>query len=319
MPRRPSTKSPASARNWQRRVGSAAFARELTALVKAELEWIAKQKFKDVVDARLVHELIDRADDLLAIDAVSALLGTLRATARRHARQTKHSLHAILGDELVGEIDTALGEMTNLTGQFERFIDEMMERELVQSLMTDLVYTAIVSFNRKVNPLGNLALLAMDTQVKSFIRMLMPMLQRQATAFLVDRKNRALFADFARAAARQVLNEPVAQLSALFDQTSDEEAEALIKKTARNSHVRRLARDSARLLVDAALAHLNRRRIGDILLLDDNLDWLAQRIAEPLLALLARPHVAAFVEREITVATTPVERVEGGAPRRRRT
>lgn len=156
-----------------------------------------------------------------------------------------------------------------------------------------------MSFNRKVNPLGNLALLAMDTQVKSFIRMFMPMLQRQATTFLVDRKNRALFADFARAAARRVLDEPVAQLSALFDQISDEEAEAVIQKTARNPHVRRLVRDSARLLTHAALAHLGRRRIGDVLLLDDNLDWLAQRIVEPLLALLARPHVAAFIEREI--------------------
>jgi hypothetical protein len=309
MPRRPSPKTAAPAHGWQRRVRSPAFARELKALIAREITALADQQFKDVVDVRMVHAFIERADELLAVDAVTALLVGMRATARKRARQTKRSLGGMLGAQLVGEIESALADATNLTSQAEGFIAQMMERELAQSLMTDLIYTAIVSFNRRVNPIfGNLALMAVDTQVKGFIRMLMPMLQRQATAFLVDRKNHVLFADFARAAARQVLSQPLAQLSALLDRGSDAEAEALITKVARNAHVRRLVRDGTRMLADAAFAHLSRQRIGDVVLLDDNIDWLAERISAPLLALLRRPRVAAFVQSEM----------EGGAPRRRR-
>ena len=308
MPRRPAPKNAAPAPGWQRRIRSPAFARELKALIARELGALADQKFKDVVDVRVVHDLIERADELLAVEAMSALAVGVRAAARKRARQTKRSLGGILGAQLVGDVESALADMTNLSSQAEDFIAQMMERELVQSLMTDLVYTAIVSFNRKVNPLGNLALMAIDAQVKSFIRMLMPMLQRQATAFLVDRKNHALFADFARAAARQVLNEPVAGLSDLFDRASDADAEAAISKIARNPQIRRLVRDAARMVIDAVFTHLGRQRVGNVLLLDDNIDWLAQRISAPLLALLRRPHVAAFVQGEM----------EGGAPRRRR-
>lgn len=316
MPRRPSPKTAAPAHGWQRRVRSPAFARELKALIARELTALADQQFKDVVDVRTVRDLVERADELLAVDAVGALLVNLRATARKRARQTKRSLGGILGAQVVGDVESALTDATSLTSQAEAFIAQMMERELVQSLMTDLIYTAIVSFNRRVNPIfGNLALMAVDTQVKSFIRMLMPMLQRQATAFLVDRKNHALFADFARTAARQVLNEPLAQLSALFDRASDAEAEALITKVARNTQVRRLVRDGTRMLADAAFAHLSRQRIGDVVLLDDNIDWLTDRISAPLLALLRRPYVAVFVQGEMEgVSKAPVRR-EGRKPR----
>jgi hypothetical protein len=141
--------------------------------------------------------------------------------------------------------------------------------------------------------------MAVDSQIKSFIRLFMPMLQQQATAFLVDRKNHALFADFVRAAARQVLNEPLAQLVDLFDRGSDREAEAFITKTARNPQVRRLAADMLLMMSEAAFKQLSSKRIGSVVQLDANIDWLAKRLSAPLLAALKRPHVAAFVQREI--------------------
>lgn len=299
MPRRPPTPT-ASTRYWQRRVSSPAFSRELTALIAQELRALADQKFKDVVDARLVHELIERSHDLLAIDAVSALAVSLRATARRRVRKTKRSLRGILGAQFATDVEAALDDVTNLTRHAEDFIERMMQRELVQSLMTDLVYTAIVSFNRRVNPLfGNLALMAIDAQIKSFIRIFMPMLQRQATAFLIDRKNHELFADFARGVARQILDEPLPALLELFDRGTEDEAEAFINKTARNPHIRRFVREVALTLSDAALHEIGGKRIGSVLLLDENRDWLAKQLTAPLLAALARPHTAAFVGREI--------------------
>jgi hypothetical protein len=304
MPRRPPTPR-TRAGYWQRRVSSPAFARELTVLIAEDLRALADQRFKDVVDLRLIRELIERTDALLAVDAVSAVAVSVRTAVRARMRKAKRPLRDVVGAQLVSDIEAMLDDATNLPHQAEAIIERMMQRELVQSLMTDLVYTAIVSFNRRVNPLfGNLALMAVDSQIKSFIRMFMPMLQQQAAAFLIDRRNHALFADFARAAARQILNEPLAQLVELFDRGSDREAEAFITRAARNPQVRRLARDLALTLSEAALKQLSAKRVGTVLLLDANADWLAKRLSTPLLAVFKRPHVSAFVMREIERASS---------------
>lgn len=306
MPRRPSSTPSASARYWQRRVSSPAFKRELTALIAQDLRALAAVTFGEVVDVQMMRELIGRWDEILAVDAIAAVAVGLRKEARQRARRTKRSLGAILGDQFTADVEAALDDATNLSRYAEDFIDRMMQRELVQSLMTDLVYTAIVSFNRRMNPLfGNLALMAVDSQIKSFIRMFMPMLQRQATTFLIDRKNHALFADFARAAARQVLNEPLPQLLELFSRGTDAEAEALIGRTVRSPQLRGLVRDVALLVSNAVLRDLGGKRIGTVLALDDNADWLAKRLMAPLLAALSRPHIAAFVSRELDRASGP--------------
>lgn len=306
MPRRSLSTTSPSARYLQRRVTSPAFARELTALVAGELRALADQKFKDVIDTRLVRELIERSEELLAVDAIATLALSLRGTARQRVRKTKRSLRGMLGEQFVADVEAAFNDVTTLTPQAEELIDRMMQRELVQGMMTDLVYTAIVSFNRRVNPLfGNLALMAVDAQIKSFIRMFMPMLQRQATSFLIDRKNHALFTDFARAAARQLLNEPLSHLFELFNPGSDAEAKALTNKIAHNPQVRRLVRDLALALADAVFQELGARRVGSVLLLDDNIDWLAKRLSAPILAALQRAPIATFVGSEIDRAVAP--------------
>jgi hypothetical protein len=303
VPKRPPA-TKVRAGDWQRRVSSPAFARELTALIARDLRALADQRFKDVVDMRLVRDLIERTDELLVVDAVAALGVSLRDASHQRMRKAKRPLRDILGSQLIDDIEAMLDDATNLSHHAETFIEGMMQRELVQSLMTDLVYTAIVSFNRRFNPLfGNLALMAIDTQIKSFIRMFMPMLQRQATAFLVDRKNHALFADFARAALRQILNEPVVRLVEIIDRGSQREAEALIAKTARNPQVRRLARETVLMWSEAAFRQIGNLRVGDVLRLDANAAWLAKRLTAPVQAALKRPHLLAFLSQEIDRAS----------------
>jgi hypothetical protein len=294
-------------------VKSPAFARELTALIEVDLRELGKQRFKDVVDVRMVHALVDRADAILAAEALSAVAIKLRGATRQQLRKTKRSLRDILGEQFLEDVDAAIESATNLTAQAEDFIAQLMERELVQSMMTDIVYTAIVSFNRRVNPLfGNLAMMAIDTQIKSFIRMFMPMLQRQATAFLIDRKNHALFADFARAAARLVLSEPLPQLFEIFNRGTDAEAKALLDRVARDPHVRRLAREGGRIAIDLVWREVSNRKVGSLVLLDDNVAWLAKALVTPLLAALQRSHIATFISREIEMAAAPAK------PRRKR-
>src|SRR5262245_33029302 len=115
MPRRPPPTMSASGRYWQRRVTSPAFARELTALVADQLRALANRKFKDVVDLRLVRELIERSDELLAVDAVTALALGVRGTARQGMRRSKRSLRALLGEQFVADVDDVFNDAAILT------------------------------------------------------------------------------------------------------------------------------------------------------------------------------------------------------------
>jgi hypothetical protein len=293
-------------------VSSPAFKRELTALIADDLRAGVALRVADVIDRRLVHELVGRWDDLVDIDAITTVAMELRRTVRQRARRSKRTLHVLLGHQFVADLEAAMSDAAQLSRDAEDFIARLMERELVQSLMTDLTYTAIVSFNRRVNPLfGNLALLAVDTQIKSFIRMFMPMLQRQATAFLVDPKNRAMFMDFARAAMHLLLHEPLPNLLTLVAGGSDADAEAMIRKSLQNPQLRRLVREAALLLADAVLRDLGPRRIGTVVQLEDHAEWLAERLSGPLRAVLARPHIAAFIARELARASAPPSRPRG--------
>src|SRR5512134_1481145 len=98
MPRRAPVVS-ASQRYWQRRVSSPAFARELTRLIADELRVLADEKVNDVVDIGLIHDVIERSEKLLAVDALSGVMVALRRTVRRRARKTKRSLGDVLGEQ----------------------------------------------------------------------------------------------------------------------------------------------------------------------------------------------------------------------------
>jgi hypothetical protein len=236
---------------------SPAFARELTRLIADELRGLADEKVKDVVDVGLIHDLIERSEKLVAVDALSGLMVTIGATVRRRVRKTKRSLEDVLGESSSvtskrpsrREILLAMPTPSRACG-----------RDLC-NLMTDLVYTAIVSFNRRVNPLfGSLALMAVDAQIKSFIRMFMPMLQRQATAFLIDRKHHALFADFARAALREVLREPLPQLAELRARQRRRRAPA----NRAQSTPAPTTRDGARMVSARSSTRPGRKRVGTV-------------------------------------------------------
>jgi len=190
-----------------------------------------------------------------------------------------------------------------------------MEREFVRGLFTDVIFTALVSFQRRANPLfGALAVRALEDQIKAFIGLFMPMLQAQATAFAIDRTNQRAVLDFARAVARQLLELPIGRWAALAAGEGAESVETLVRQAAANSRLAELARRAALLAWDDLFAELRQRRIGDLLRVEQHAAWLAERGVEMLVPLLARPGIVALIAAEAAAAPA----APPAAPRRRR-
>jgi hypothetical protein len=81
----------------------------------------------------------------------------------------------------------------------EEFVGDIMRQEFVRRLFTDSIFTSIVSFNQRINPFfGGLTMRVLEDQITGFIRLFMPMLIEQATAFAVSKDNQRIALDFAR-------------------------------------------------------------------------------------------------------------------------
>ena len=304
MPKRASVRTTAPGRYWETRLRSKEFRRALTELVVRELKWLARQRVGDVLDAERIRAVIREWDTRLLdreIVAELVLAGSRRAGARLRGRE--QSLLDLLDRRLVADLDAALAAELEPSPNAEEFIANLMGMELVRGLFTDVIFTAIVSFYQKVNPLfGALATRALEEQIKGFIRLFMPMLQAQATAFAVDRRNQRIVRDFARSVVRQLLEVPLGRYPTLASSADRERAEALIRKTVTNAKLGALTRQATLTVWDDLFATIRDQRVGDLVRLGAQAAWLAERCVEAILPALARPQVLRFVAAEMAFA-----------------
>ena len=305
------TKTPARAsaaeQYWMKRIASRPFRRAVTAAIAAELGALAKQRVGQIIDPELVRELIRQWDarvvdrEVLAEVAIAAN----RRTARRLGTRSE-SLLDLLDRQLVADLEATIDARLQLTARGREFIAALMEREFVRGLFTDVIFTALVSFQRKANPFfGALAMGALEAQIKGFIGLFMPMLQAQATAFAIDRANQRAVVDFARAVARQLLELPIGRYAALAAGEGAESVEALLRQAATNTRLADLARRAALLAWEDAFAELKNRRVGELLRVEEHAGWIAERCADMLLPLLSRPGVIGLIAAEAAAAPAP--------------
>lgn len=285
---------------WQKRIASPAFARGLAETIAAELRRLAPQRVGDVVDPASVRTLIRAWDTRLVNRALLAELGL--AAHRRGAKRLRGKRQAPLAlfdPALLEELDAALAAALELSPRAEAFVAALMGREFVRSLFTDLIFTAIVAFQRKLNPLfGALTARALEDQIKGFIRLFMPMLQAQATAFIVDRRNQRVVLDLARAVVRQLLERPLDRYAALAS-AGGSAAEGLLRAAAADEKLGELVRHIAVAVWDDLFAVARARRLGELLHLDAQADWLAARAVELILPLLSSAGVLSFISAEV--------------------
>ncbi|MBI4514443.1 MAG: hypothetical protein HY699_01325 [Deltaproteobacteria bacterium] len=291
-------------RYWQKRVHSKPFKRALAAALAQELRALAATRVKDVLDAEPVRSAIREWDSRMVNRELVAelIIRSHRRLGERAARQGQ-SLRRWLDPQLVADIDAILKEEMTVPHHVEDLIANLMQQEFVRKLFTDIIFTAIVSFYEKVNPFfGAIAMRALEEQIKSFIRLFMPMLQQQATAFAVSRENQRSLLDFARAIMRQLLDEPVGNFAATASAGQRQKAEALIRKAAGNAKLEATMHSAALALWDEVYKAVRDKRVGELVRLDEHATQFAERSVAAIVAALTRPHLLRLVAAETALA-----------------
>jgi hypothetical protein len=289
---------------WTKRVRSKAFKRTLTSAVAHELRSLAGERVEDVLDGKLVRGIIAEWDTRMIHRELVAdlLIENTRRAGRRLGRQNE-SLLGLLDAGLVANIEGLLSDLAELPPSAEDLIAKMMQQEFVRRLFTDIIYSAIVNFYEKANPLfGALTARVLEEQIKGFIRLFMPMLQKQATAFAVNKQNQRLVLDFARTIIRQLLNEPLRHFAATATPTQRRKTEALVHEALGNPKVIALLRRVTLATWDDVYDTIRHKRVGELLQIEAHSAWLADRCVEMILPALARPGILQLLAAEIGLA-----------------
>lgn len=305
---------------WASRLASPDFARDLGELLRGELQALAELRIGDLIDReqgrRIIRHVEARLVDRVALADVAVAIG--KRLGRRTERR-RDSLLDLLDADVVSDLEGILDEATRLTPRAERFVSALMGQDFMHGLFTDLIYSALISFYRRADPLfGGLGMRMLEPQIKSFIRSFMPMVQERATAFIVRPDNQRVAAALARFALRQVLGLPLAAWGEIGRAAPRQQT--ALRRAARNADLSVLVREAAVALWDELYAAVANRRLGELLRVDREALWLAQRGVEMVLPLLARPLVIAFIAAE--AAASPAAQPAASArtaPARRRT
>lgn len=296
--------SEGNASYWEKRIRSPAFRHELMALLHREITALADARVKDVLDADLVRRTIREWDaGLTRPDVIADFVIQANRHVAGRLKRRRQSVLGLLDEPLVARLDALLEEDMELSAHAEQFIAKLMRQEFVHRLFTDIIFTSIVSFYEKVNPFfGALAMRALEEQIKSFIRLFMPMVEAQATEFAVNRNNQRFLLDFTRAIVWQLLNEPLPWYGAMISSGQRKKAAALIRAAIGNAKLDTLARDTALAVWDDLYKTMQKKKVGDLLRIAERADWLAERCVEVILPALARPGIVQFIAREIALA-----------------
>jgi hypothetical protein len=292
-------------RYWQRRLRSGTFKRELASLVRRELAVLAGERIKDVVDPQLIRSMIGEWTTRMIDRPVWADL--IIAASRRTSRQRRGvPLRRVLDAQLVADIDALVQEGFAPSADTEELVAAIMRQDLVRGLFTDVIFSAIVSFYQRVNPLfGAITTRVLEEQIKGFIRLFMPMLQRQAIGFILDTANQRVAADFARVIVRELLEQPLPNGWTDLAPGQRRRLEALIRHAAGSAKLDTAIREATLAAWDDLYAMIRDKRVGDLVRLEEQAAWFAERCVEMLVPALSRTHILRFLAAEMARAPGP--------------
>jgi hypothetical protein len=293
---------------WTRRIRSPAFRRDLEGLITRELEALAQERIGDVIDSDAVRRIIQEWDSKIINEQLVADL-VIAASGRVATRLKKRgaSLRATIDPQLAADLEALLQQRTRLSRRAEDLIAAIMRQEFVRRLFSDIIFTSIVAFHEKANPLfGGIAVRLLQEQIKGFIDLFMPMLQRQAVAFAVTKENQRILLGFVRAIIRHLLDAPLAGYADMISSWQERKVGALIRKAigdaARSEKLEQLVREVTVAVWDGVYRDIRDKRVGDVLRLEGHVGWLAQRCVDAIMPVLSRPAVVQFVAGEFTRA-----------------
>jgi hypothetical protein len=303
MPAKKTTQPP-SQTYWQKRFRSREFRRRLTESLRCEIELLGKETIENVVDERQVRRVIEEWDSaILDRKAVVDLIIHVARRSETRMRKQRKSLLEVLDTDLVSSIHAILEAEVALSENVEDLIAETLRQEFVHNLFVEIIHTSIVSFNKRVNPLfGGLTSSMLEGQIKSFIRMFMPMIQEQAVAFAISESNQRVFLDFSRSIVRLLLDVPLASFASMVSAQQRKQVEKLIRQSVGNEQLESLGRQFAVSLWDDVYAKISNCKVGDLVNVEKYGAQLADRCADLVLAGLTRPGIIELVAEEVAHA-----------------
>jgi hypothetical protein len=276
----------------------------LTAAVRHELDSVATEPVRKVVDNRAVRRAIREADPALIMPkALADIIVHVNRGAEKRLRATRASAYDLAGHELADEIDALLEEDLLTADAAEDFITEVLRQEFVRNLFTEIIHTSIVSFNKRVNPLfGGLTTTVLQDQIKAFISMVMPMIMKRANSFATSRHNQRVFRDLARELTRQILSEPIDELLPPRSPGLRKQTERLLRQVVQSPVAYQRMRSVALAVWEDVFKRIETKKVGDLIDLKHFGDQIADQIVDLLLPALARPVMAEFLASEMVHA-----------------
>lgn len=300
MPKPRASKPSAASTYWSKRLRSKDFRKQLSVLITTELHAVAKLRVEELVEPKELRRIVEAWDrHVVQADAAAAAIVQVQRRAVARLERQQEPLHTLLGTSVAKHLEALLTQDAEPSPEAEAALERLVHQEFVSRLLTDLVFTALVAFYQRVNPLfGNFAMRSLEGQIKSFIRGFLPMLQERIVAFVISRDNQQVAHDLSRMIAQQILNEPIANYISVISVRQHEQAEALARSIVHSDEVDGLARVALLALFDDLYAVVRHKKVGDLLHLDEKGRALAELLADALLPILQRSAIVGFIAAE---------------------
>ncbi len=170
----------------------------------------------------------------------------------------------------------------------------------MRKLLAELIHSAIVSFNKRVNPFfGGLTAAVLEDQIKGFIELGMPMLQEQAVGFALRPANQQFAVDLARSLIRGVMAEPIGDLVPVSSPSQRKRTAALLARALESERFRNAAPEVAQQLWGDVYEQIRDKKLAQLVDVDLLAENLAGPIAQLMIAGLSRPRIAEFLEAQL--------------------
>jgi len=279
---------------WVARVRSPGFRRSLLRVVREEIAAAGSAPMRDLIDAGQVRAAI-AAWDPASVRAAAAARVAVKVNERLEKRlgRAQRSLEEMMGPSVMEGVNALLDEDLPNPQALEQILAQTIRQKFVRKLFAELIHSAILAFNKRVNPIfSGITASMLDDQIRGFISLGMPMLQEQAVAFALSRANQDFVVDLARGLIRSVLAEPLGDLVPRSSAGQRARIESLIVRVVESDRFREQAPVLALRVFDDVYAQLRDEKLAVLIDVDSLAEVLAEPLAELAIAVLTRPRVA---------------------------
>jgi len=268
------------------RLSSRSFRNRLSAALRDEIESLAARPIRDLLDESVVRRSLAACHPAMFDARILAGVAVhVSERVEKRLDREERALDEILGPVVVERVDALLDEDLPEPGALGDILAEVIRQDFARRLFAELIHSAIVSFNKRVNPLfGGLASAVLEDQIRAFIELGMPMLQEQAVAFVRSQANQEFAVELAKALLRGVLAEPLGDLIPQASAGQRRRLASLIVDVVESERFQAGAADAALRIWDDVYARLRDRKLGEVV---DTAD-LARVLAEPLAEVVVR-------------------------------